>query len=183
MERGIFRGQLGSEELLIFRHVLDGSTSGQIATILELQPAYVERLIRRTCRQLQAVNRRDAGRMIAAHYGWPMPTQKARSANTTSSRVHSGSAHGQYTAKMDRSAQDLYTSLVYVRDVRTDKPERPINTDTWTEITRFIRDNKIFAPSPVTKTLLMIGALVTGSALTLSVLVSAMQGFSILITS
>jgi DNA-binding CsgD family transcriptional regulator len=183
MERGIFRGALDENQRRIFEHVLAGRTGREIATALGMQPAMVERIVRKTCRQLGSDGRRHAAQIIASHYGQtshPMPTARRPSPARVNHYGSDFAGIGAGTAQTEREHSER---SLYVQDVGSQKPFEAQATDLFDEITGFSGVEKSIEAFPYPKRILLIILVVIGSTLALSALVPVMQGFDKLMTS
>lgn len=183
MNRGIFRGELDGDQRAIFAQILNGKTGRQIAADLGVTSARVEGIVRKTCRQLDAPNRRDAARMIGSHYGWisnhPIPF-----ARVDHRYGHHDGAGDQFpAAKTVPTEREQYRRSGYDRDVGNQVLDKDEVTDVYSEVAGRSSISKLVAASSTTQRVLLIALLIASSTLALSALVSAMQGFDVLMFS
>jgi DNA-binding CsgD family transcriptional regulator len=168
MERGVFRGSLEEKQCAVFKQVLDGKHSREIAQILQISVKDVDGIIRKTCQQLGAKNRKDAARAMAAHYRW----------NTQHNVSHQIPRASSGVVSVDRN-----------NDGRGLHDVGSLNADQRVKMTNSIDLPELFGAllnavtSSYFKRTLLFVVLVVGSSIALGALVSAMQGFNMLVSS
>lgn len=184
MERGVFRGELDDEQRSVFAHILDGRTGRDIAAVLGATPARIEAIVRKTCRQLDASSRHEAARTIARHYGWkPIPPTLPAHANARRRGGHHGTQNSLLKSTMVQTEREHSACSGYVRDVGNQDLNRDEDAGVYNEVAGRISFSKILAGSSTTQRVLLMALLIASSALALSALVSAMQGFDTLFFS
>lgn len=184
MESGVFRGELDDEQRAIFAQILHGKTGRDIAAVLGATPTRVEAIIRKTCRQLDAPNRQEAARIIACHYGWKqIPPILSAHSNLSRDRGRYGTENDHVSAKMAQTEREHHARSGYVRDVGNQALDKDDGSGVYNEVAGRISVSKIVAASPTMQRVLLMALLMASSALALSALVSAMQGFDTLFFS
>jgi DNA-binding CsgD family transcriptional regulator len=181
---GIFRGDLDNEQRTIFALILDGKTVRDIADVLGAAPARIEATVRKTCRQLDVSSRHEAAQIIANHYGWSsVPPKSLGYANGRRRNRRYGTESGHPTSKTVQTKREHSPHSVYVRDVGKQGFDKAEDTGVYSEVAGRISISKFLAASSAMQRLLLIALLVASCALALSALISAMQGFDILLFS
>jgi DNA-binding CsgD family transcriptional regulator len=183
MERGVFRGKLDEEQCVVFQQILDGKTGREIAQSLQINPIDIEKIVRRTCRQLGVTSRMKAARTMAAHYRWETQPRL----NEIDQRSGPGwqfAGERSHTTAIDRkTAKKQFNDISSLQDVGSHEAMRPSRNDVWGKFLDLfiIQSNKL--ASGHGRRLILIAIIVVGSTLALSALVSAMQGFDRLVSS
>jgi DNA-binding CsgD family transcriptional regulator len=184
MGSGIFRGELDDEQRAIFAQILDGKTGLDIAAVLGTTPTRVEAVIRKTCRQLDAPSRREAAQMISCHYGWKqIPPILSAQSNVRRDGGRYGAENEHFTTKMAQTEHEHRSRSGYVRDVGNQGLVKDDDAGAYNEVAGRISISKVLAASPTTQRVLLMALLIASSALALSALVAAMQGFDTLFFS
>lgn len=173
----MFRGQLIDEQVDVFRHVLDGKTSIQIAALLGCAPEHVDRVVRRTCRQLNVSGRKQAALAIATHLGWDVPSASRR---RVVQEIASFSA-GSIPTEMERTEREQRELPRYLGSAGK-RTSRPGATRPADEI-EAVHDWRVLLAHPIYGRVLLLAMVIAASALALSTLVSALLGFERLVSS
>lgn len=183
MERGVFRGSLDDEQRIVFSHVLNGKSGREIAAILGVEPPHVERVVRKTIRQLGTQNRLQAAIVIANHCNLSIDRQTPASSRQSSVINHNGSDSGGISAKSVRTGSAHSSDGRYVRDVDSNGFAEPGAGNILGEIARFFSSAKSNSSLDYLGRILLVAIIVLCSTLALSALVATMQGFNKLINS
>ena len=184
MERGIFRGQLDDERRAIFIQILNRKTGREASAELGITPKRLESIVRNTCRQLDARSRYEAAFIMANHYGRKVGQSGGvgnDKSTVGSSRFGTGIFYNP--AKTAQTEHEHLSSSVYVRDVGNRVFEENKISDAFNEITGRFSVLRILAASSIVQRVSLLALLIASSALALSALVSAMQGFDVLVYS
>jgi DNA-binding CsgD family transcriptional regulator len=183
MERGVFRGNLDAEQCAVFQQILNGKTSREIAQNLQISPKDIEKIVRRTCRQLGVTGRMHAACIMAAHFRWE--THPRHNETDRRSRL-AGQFAGErsHAAVTDRkTARNQLNDTFYLQDVGIFEAKDPIQSSIWRKWLDFFCTKSDKLASGHGRRLMLIALLVVSSTLALSALVSAMQGFDKLMSS
>lgn len=180
MGDSIFRGGLTDEQLRVFRQVLDGRTGRQIAETLNCTPEHVERLIARTCRQLQVSRRRDAGRVIAVHHGWDLPTAQLGPQAVAEQHVVKWRQNTK-GAETDRTERERIRRPVY-RTSTGNRTSVSTNGPPVDEIGANPGGKGLLA-HPLIGRAMLLALVIAASAFALSTLIAALQGLDRLVSS
>ena len=183
MERGVFRGNLDEEQCAVFQQIHDGKTGREIAQSLQISPTDVEKIVRRTCRQLGVTSRMHAARTMAAHYRWEAQP-RLNEIDRRSGPAGQFAGERSHAAATDRkTAKKQLNDIPCLQDVGSFEAIEPIRTDIWSNLLDLFSIQTVKAASDHGRRLILIAILVVGSTLALSALVSAMQGFDRLVSS
>jgi hypothetical protein len=183
MQRGVFRGILDEQQRAIFRQIWEGKSSRAAAAAIGTSPEEFERIVRRTCQQLGTRSRREAALIIATHNCWGPPAIAGQRPHSSQHIGHFGANIGQLSTRMDETEREQPNRSSYVRDADNDHPAGTEAAGTFDESVRLLDRSKIFDAPVYVQRILLLVLIIIGSALTLSALVSAMQGFDRLMSS
>jgi hypothetical protein len=176
------RIRVHDQQISIFSLVLTGRTSRDIATQLNLELIHVERIIRVTRQQLGVRNRQQAALIIAKRHGWPAE-QAANHLQAGMQTSHFGSRTGKIAADMVNTTHEQSPRDRYVRDVEGHTFNMVMASGITDEIRIMKSIRTYFNTSQTMQRILQISLILFSSALALSALISAMQGFDVLIQS
>lgn len=184
MYRGIFRGDLDDEQRAVFALILGGKTGREIAANLGVAPSRIEGIVRKTCRQLDTSSRHDAARIVARHLDWKTsPPPAVVRANDDRQSDHFGTGSHDLATKMVLTKREHSARSEYVRDAGNQAPTQGKHAGAYNEIAERFSISKLLAASPLMRCVLLIAVLIASFSLALSALVSAMQGFDVLMFS
>jgi hypothetical protein len=183
MLRGVFRGNLNDEQCSIFKLIWNGKTGCEVAAALAMDPAHVERIVRRTCRQIGAAGRHDAARMIGSHFDWKRSVPIPAAARKADIINHFGTEQRRFTTETVQNPREIPARSAYVQDVGRHQSSQDDEPDILSEIAVLFKIPKILNASVHVQRILLIATLVVSSTLALSALVSAMQGFEVLMST
>lgn len=184
MHRGIFRGTLDAEQRAVFFHIFHGRTGREIAAELGVTPSRIENIVRKTCRQLDAANRREAAQIVASHHCWirdaigmaqtgPISVNKRRNGGDSDfGAVKTAQTEGEHSVRSS-----------YVRDVGSRVWESDATVGAYDKMAGRVGISKVLAASTNMQRLMVVALLVASCALALGALISAMLGFEVLMVS
>lgn len=181
MEARIFRGELKDEQLIIFRHIVDGKSSREIALTLGTSQGHVKSVIQRTCRQLQTRSRYDAAQTIAKHHGWPLP--QATAAIFVREGLQSKADQRKVVTISDETKREHSQSTKYNSSAQGMVPKRVANSGNLADKSGDDHGWRALTAHPIYGRGLLFALLVGASAMALGALVSALQGLHLMITS
>lgn len=173
---------MNDQQISIFSLVLNGQTSRDIANQLNLEHTHVERVIRDTRKQLGVRNRHQAAMIIANRHGWPAG-QAAKHIQAGKPNSHFGPRAGKIAADMVNTKHEQAPCNSYVHDVESHNFNMGMACGIIDEIRILKGITTFFDTSQIMQRFLQISLIIFSSALALSALISAMQGFDLLIQS
>lgn len=183
MDRGVFRGALCDEQQKVFALIWNGKTSREISALLALSPSKVDQTVRKTCRQLHARDRQDAALIIARHYHWKPNDDQRVQVRAPKNPHWVGQETPPIATRMVANENAIKNSQVYLHHIGDERPILDQRSGRFgRNLGQFLRLNSKETPAYI-RTILIIGLLLVCSAFALSGLISAMQGFNVLITS
>jgi DNA-binding CsgD family transcriptional regulator len=183
MERGVFRGHLEEKQCAVFQQVLSGKKSREIAQTLQMSTKEVEQIVRRTCNQLGARTRIDAARAMAAHYRWTANPHLSESDRRSMPDSDSPVVRAKGVAKDGKTGSVQRNDLPYLLNDRSFSFVRSGRIDSLGSLLNFFGLEPNENSSGHGRRILLILALIVGSTLALSALISAMQGLNTLTSS
>lgn len=122
--------------------------------------------------------------MIGTHYGWnPGPPSLRDRTKDHQSRAHHCTIDAKLASTMVRIEDEIHLRSGYVSDVGNQVLQKDEKAGVYSEVAERMSISKILAASSTTQRVLLMALLIASSALALSALVSAMQGFDTLFFS
>lgn len=180
MRRGVFLARLDDEQRRIFMEIFEGKSGPRVASCLGMAPAKVERIIRKTCRQLGTEGRREAAAIIAQHYGWTKKTAATPTRHKSTGAIHFGSKNLKEGMVLVRKNREMFRHHPYLSEIGGHRFFAEGCTDMLVSFIRMVNFSKYISMYHCGQVIVMILVISFASALTLSVLVSAMQNFELI---
>lgn len=182
MERGVFRGNLDEKQRAVFQQVLEGKKGREIAQSLQISPTEVEKIVRRTCHQLGVTSRMDAARKMAAHYRWTTQSRLNEVDRRSGPARQFAGVRRHNGATVGKAANEAKTDVSCLQDISSFNAMRPDRFEIWGRFLDLFGTEANEVANGHFKRILLIALLVVGSTMALSALVSAMQGFDVLMS-
>lgn len=183
MERGMFRGNLDEKQCAIFQQVLVGKKGREIALHLQISPTEVEKIVRRTCRQLGVKSRMEAARAMSAHYRWKTQARLNEVDRRSGPGRQFAVVRRHTGAKIGKAANESKSDISCLQDIGSFNAVGRERLDVWGRLLDLFGTEASEIANGYSKRILLIALLIVSSTLALSALVSAMQGFDVLMSS